>query len=107
MNWMEVLVSGGIAAVLGGSQPHYVTERNWVKLVLFYRLLFLLSSGMLFITNIIILTGSTNNDRTQIEQSLESFPVFQTLKQQKLALYTQLIDNFIKSSNTDQYLNNN
>ncbi|CNJ30583.1 MULTISPECIES: hypothetical protein [Yersinia] len=99
MNWMEVLVSGGIAAVLGGITA---SLRNRKKLGKIGAVLWVIIP--IIIGNVIYYqynnpNGFRNNDRTQIEQSLESFPVFQTLKQQEPALYTQLIDNFIKSSN--------
>ncbi|CFR13712.1 topoisomerase IV subunit A subunit [Yersinia frederiksenii] len=99
MNWTEVLVSGGVAAVLGIVTT---TLRNRNKLSTISAILWFIIP--IVIGNIIYYQYNNpnwlrGNERTQIEQSLESFPVFQTLKQQEPALYTQLIDNFIKSKN--------
>ncbi|WP_145523262.1 DNA gyrase [Yersinia rohdei] len=97
MNWKEALVLGGIAIVFGGI-TRVLRNRNKLGKM----------SAILLVAVPIVIIGIIyyqyinpnwlrENERTQVEQSLNSFPVFQTLKQQEPALYAQLIDNYIKS----------
>lgn len=97
MNWTEVLISAGIAAVLG-----VITSRlrNRNKLGRFGAILWVIIPivvGNIIYYHYINPNGLRSNDRAQIERAFAEYPVFQTLKQQEPALYTQLIDNFLKS----------
>lgn len=97
MNWTEVLISAGIAAVLGVIISGL---RNRNKLGRFGAILWVIIPivvGNIIYYHYINPNGLRSNDRAQIERVFAEYPVFQTLKQQEPALYTQLIDNFLKS----------
>ncbi|HHL2559455.1 TPA: DNA gyrase [Yersinia enterocolitica] len=107
MNWTEVLISAGVAAVLGVITTGLRNRNKLGKLGAILWVIIPIIVGNIIYYHYINPNGLRSNDRAQIERSFEGYPVFQTLKQQEPALYTQLIDNFIQSKkegHSDQQL---
>ncbi|MGE4802195.1 DNA gyrase [Yersinia hibernica] len=102
MNWMEVLISAGIAVILGFITTRLRNSNKLGKIGAILWVIIPIVVGNIIYYQYINPNKFSGNDRAQIEQSLESFPVFQTLKKQEPALYTQLIDNFLKSKKEGQ-----
>lgn len=97
MNWMEVLISAGIAVILGFITTRLRNSNKLGKIGAILWVIIPIVVGNIIYYQYINPNKLSGNDRAQIEQSLESFPVFQTLKKKEPTLYTQLIDNFLKS----------
>nr|WP_245994963.1 DNA gyrase [Yersinia hibernica] len=99
---MEVLISAGIAVILGFITTRLRNSNKLGKIGAILWVIIPIVVGNIIYYQYINPNKFSGNDRAQIEQSLESFPVFQTLKKQEPALYTQLIDNFLKSKKEGQ-----
>ncbi|CNK89025.1 topoisomerase IV subunit A subunit [Yersinia enterocolitica] len=97
MNWTEVLISAGVAAVLGLITTGLRNRNKLGKLGAILWVIIPIIVGNIIYYHYINPNGLRSTDRAQIERSFEGYPVFQTLKQQEPALYNQLIDNFLKS----------
>ncbi|HDL7337285.1 TPA: DNA gyrase [Yersinia enterocolitica] len=97
MNWTEVLISAGVAAVLGLITTGLRNRNKLGKLGAILWVIIPIIVGNIIYYHYINPNGLRSTDRAQIERSFEGYPVFQTLKQQEPDLYNQLIDNFLKS----------
>lgn len=97
MNWTEVLISAGVAAALGVITIGLRNRNKRGKLGAILWVITPIIVGNIIYYHYINPNRLRSKDRAQIERSFEGYPVFQTLKQQEPALYTQLIDNFLKS----------